>query len=129
MARVIIKLDDFYLEWSTVSDGPRTCGLSLSEFKEYYLEEYGRHGYRGLEDSLARVEDQGVSSVMRRTPEHYLAHNRAGPKECKLTKAEVIQAYCLREPIRDGWVVDVVADEEGHLVWEWRKVEEGEQVN
>jgi hypothetical protein len=100
MPRYIIKLTDqdesWYLEWSTIVDAPITYGLSLNEFKDWYLEEYGRKGYEELADRLKRVEKTGTSCLISNL-EDVLSCNRAGPKETELTKEQLIDKYCRRK--------------------------------
>jgi len=108
MSRIIVKLDGKagprYLEWSTVVDAPVTFGMTLEEFRDYYRDEYGRRGMAELERRLARVEAQGSSAHEGSAAEDVIAGNRAGPNDRRLSRAEIYRAYCLREPIRKGWV-------------------------
>ncbi len=103
MGRYIVKLNDYYFEFSTIVDAPVSFGMSLTAFKKYYLLEYGQHNYKKLEERLSRVEKYGSSSVPNEAAEEILSCNRAGPKEDCLTTDEIYKAYCLMEPIRDGW--------------------------
>ena len=106
MGKFIIKMEDYYLEWSTITDSPVTFGMALDEFKEYYQAEYGRSGMRDLEVRLERVKEHN-SSAHRSAywPPRLFGYNRAGPNESQLTEEEIYRAYCLRKPIRDGWLV------------------------
>lgn len=106
MPRFIIKLGDYYLEYSAVADKPVTFGMTLNEFKEYYRDEYGARGYQNLDARLAHVEAKGTSARRDRTVDDTLSLNRAGPGESELTRDEIYRAYCLREPVRDGWMPD-----------------------
>ena len=96
MGRYIIKLEEFYLEWSTIVDAPVTYGMKIDDFKEYYKEEYGSHGMKDLPDRLERIEENGVSAY---PPDNdldsLLAYNRAGKNESVLTKEEIIKEYCI----------------------------------
>lgn len=56
MGRLIAKLGNHYLEWSTVVDAPVTFGMTLEEFREHYREQYGAASMAELEQRLARVE-------------------------------------------------------------------------
>ena len=105
MARYIIKLDDYYMEWSSIVDAPVTFGLTLEEFSNYYHDEYGNRGMCDLDDRLKRVEKFGTSSYDKQPPESIIYFNRAGPNEDSISREEIIKAYCKREPIRDGWMV------------------------
>lgn len=105
MGRFIVKLEDYYLEWSTIVDAPVTFGMSLEQFKEYYQGEYGRSSMVDLERRLERAEKFGTSSLNDSRTDELIAGNRAGPNETSLTVEEIVKAYCLREPIRNGWLV------------------------
>jgi len=106
MPRYIVKLHDHYFEWSTIVDAPVTFGMTLDEFTEYYEAEYGHDGMRDLPERLARVEEYGTSGLCGQTPNDLISgYNRAGPDECYLTLNEVYLAYCLHQPILNGWLV------------------------
>ena len=105
MGRFIVKQEDFYFEWSAIVDAPVTFGMKLDEFREYYKERYGTEGMEGLQERLDRVGKNGTSSFMSDSAEDEMEANRAGPDECELSCSEIFQAYCLRQPIRDGWMV------------------------
>lgn len=103
MPRYIVKLKDCYFLFSSVVDAPVTFGMSLDEFKEYYEFEYGQDGLNNLDNRLARVEKYGSSDMAGLSADDVLEFNRAGPNEDELTIDEIYKAYCLMEPIRDGW--------------------------
>jgi hypothetical protein len=107
MGRFIIKIKDMYLEYSSITDSPVTFGMVLDEFKKYYKTVYGATEMHELEIRLKRVDEQGTSGYYKTTLEDFLAGNRAGPNESTLTTEEIYKAYCLYEPIRDGWKVPV----------------------
>jgi hypothetical protein len=100
MSRLIIKLQQdnqsWYLEWSSIVDAPTTYGMSLDEFKEFYREEYGRQSVKELEERLERVEQKGTSSMMHESADDVISFNRAGQKESKLSKQQIIDVYCTR---------------------------------
>lgn len=110
MPRYIIKLGNFYLEWSTVVDAPVTFGMPIEEFKEYCQAEYGRNGCRDLERRLERVEECGTSSLGLLTPFEIMKGNRAGRDESKLSLFNIVRAYCFRQPLDDGWIVPVFGE-------------------
>lgn len=105
MERTIIKLNNYYFEFSSVVDAPVTFGMTLDEFRQYYRSGYGANGMRDLEERLKRVEAKGTSSYLDESAESQLSFNRAGPDEAQLTIDEIFDAYCLRKPIRGGWLV------------------------
>lgn len=96
----IIKLThkdkDYYLMWSEVVDAPVTYGMSLDEFKEYYRNEYGESGMRGLPEKLELVEKYGVSNWPHyHSADEYIKFNRAGHNQKQITKAQIIKIYCI----------------------------------
>ena len=102
MGRFIIKLREFYLEYSTIVDAPVTDGMKLREFTDYYKSQYGEEGLEGLPARLARVEEKGTSAFADVDVDDTLSCNRAGPNETTLTREDIFQAYCLGEPLKDG---------------------------
>ena len=103
MPSFIVKLESYYMEWSTVVDAPTTFGMKLDEFEQYYEHENGRRGMEDLPNRLERVERHGTSSIGPMSASDLLELNRAGPDESELSYDEIYRAYCLRETIRDGW--------------------------
>lgn len=112
MARTIVKINEYYLEWSSIIDAPITFGMSRDEFEVYHRDEYGAHGHRDFNDRMARVEKTGSSYLLDTTACEVVSGNRAGPDESELTLDEVYQAYCLQEPIRNGWSVSAVNEDD-----------------
>lgn len=102
MAKFIVKLDDYYLEWSTIVDAPTTYGMSEDEFREYYRDEYGRNGSLDLEERLERCKKYGTSMIPGHTPEDLIVCNRAGPEESELTLKQIKSVYCYGLTI-NGW--------------------------
>lgn len=104
MSRPIIKLGDYYLEWSSIVDAPIMFGLTLEEFKDYYEAKYGTSGMNDLDARLERADLNGTSYLGDYNDvATTISCNHAGPDECELTEEELYQAYCLRGSIRDGW--------------------------
>jgi len=93
MPRYIVKLEDYYLEWSTVVDAPVTYGMPLEEFQEYYEKEYGRDGLRELGQRLRRTEETGCSAHSM-TADDLLECNHAGEDGKRISKDEIIKKYC-----------------------------------
>lgn len=105
MPRYIVKFTDsktqkdYYLEWSSIVDAPVTYGVSLDEFKDYYLQKYGSSSSQELQERLVRVQETGTSDMLDRSPvEKWTAFNRAGKDERKLSYKQLIRQYCLRYP-------------------------------
>jgi hypothetical protein len=113
MGNYIVKIKDHYLEWSTIMDAPVTFGMDRVELQAHIAEEYGLHGVDTLPERMARVNVKGVSSYNHDSVEELISGNRAGPNEKELTLEEIYQAYCLMNPIRDGWKVPTM-EEKGH---------------
>lgn len=105
MGRIIIKIKDRYLEWSSIVDAPVTFGMNKEELEKYHLEEYGVNGHRDFKNRMERVELTGTSNKTRLSIADVIKGNQAGPNESELTIEEIYQAYCLRKPIRNGWHV------------------------
>lgn len=112
MPKFIIKIKEHYLIWSTIVDAPIIYGMTLDELTEYIKEEYGNSGLRELPARLARVNLNGTSSIQPYTPEDLVLYNRAGPNETHLSLEGVYRHYCLREPIKDEWILPEDTDEE-----------------
>ena len=93
--KCILKLNDYYLLWSTVSDSPVTWGLPLDEFKVYYECEYGNTGMDELPARLERVDRTGTSAFGQ-TADEVILKNRAGHKEAHLSRDELIDWYCVK---------------------------------
>lgn len=103
MPRYIVKLsdknNDYYLEWSSVVDAPVTYGMSLTEFKKYYNKEYGRNGMKNLGERLQRVKSNGTSCELGDNINDFISTNRAGDREKRLSKKEIINKYCIQKKI------------------------------
>jgi hypothetical protein len=92
MGRWFIKLDDKIMEWSSVSDSPRTPLLTEKQFLRYWKEEYGRDRATDLGETMAHLKTKGISSS-HTTINETIKGNRAGKGEKPLTKAQIIEAY------------------------------------
>jgi len=98
MARTIVKLRDYYFEYSSVVDAPVTWGMKKKDFEAYYREEYGRSSLEDFQDRMKRVDKNGTSSVSGSSVEEVLDGNCAGPNGKELTVEEIYKFYCLHEP-------------------------------
>ena len=94
MPNFIIKLDDYYLEYSTIVDAPITYGLKRADFDNYYRREYGIAGLDTYEERMRRVDENGTSEIGATSVEETILCNRAGYDETKITKQEMINRYC-----------------------------------
>lgn len=103
MGRAIIKIKDYYLIWSSVVDAPVSFGMNRVELEKWLKEEYGRAGLSDWLRMIPRVDEIGTSFYERDSVEDTIDGNRAGPMGACLTLDEIYTAYCLQEPIRDGW--------------------------
>ena len=93
MSKLIVKIDRWYFEWSTVADAPVTKGMSLPLLAYHVAERYGSVGLEELPGRLERVETHGTSSLDGMTVADLLSCNRAGPKERHLTEKELLDQY------------------------------------
>lgn len=104
MPKHIIKItdnqQDYYLDWSTVTDSPTTYGMSLVKFKQYFLDRYGKDKTDLLEKLLRNVEQHGTS-VPNTSLQELVGYNRAGPNERSLSLAEIIKQYCTNAPTQE----------------------------
>lgn len=105
----IIKLTsrkdgDFYLEWSTVVDAPITYGMRRGDFEDYYRQQNSERVMTELAARMERVEQTGSSTMNGDSARDLIYGNRAGPNERSLHYWEIYRAYCLRQPIRNGWL-------------------------
>ena len=112
MSRVIVKIEDYYLDWSSIVDSPVTFGMKFGDWMQYYKTEYGEISMTNFTHRMKRVEEHGTSYLVGglTSAEDFVQNNRAGPDEDCLTYDEIYKAYCLQEPIRDGWTVPTAED-------------------
>ena len=94
MGHCIIKINDCYLEWSSVVDAPISRGMDRARFIKYYRREYGARGMEGLEKRLDRADEFGVADRGWGTVEDVIEGNRAGKNETCLTQDEIYAEYC-----------------------------------
>jgi hypothetical protein len=95
MANPIVKLTrngrDIYFIWSSIADAPMTKGMSLEELEEYVEHYQGQNGLDELPARLVRVALRGHSAMDEggdhscKSGEEYVAFNRAGPRESRLS--------------------------------------------
>ena len=89
----IVKLDGYYMEWSTVVEAPVTYGALKNEFIANY-----RWSHEEWENStlLSRlnITDKTGCSTPGITADELIANNRAGQQEECLTRAEIVEQYC-----------------------------------
>jgi hypothetical protein len=103
----IVKLGDFYLEWSTIVDAPVNVFKSRERLKKYYMDQAGEcFNESGFARKMALVDvygtDSGVSIDVEKAVERTIRRNRAGSKESELTLDEIYRVYCLGEKL-DEW--------------------------
>ncbi len=98
MPRHILKIKNYYLEWSTIVDAPITYGMPLNEFIDYYQGEYGASGMIKLADRLKRVEEKGTTAIQDKSLQDTIQFNRAGDNETELSFDEIFKIYCLNRP-------------------------------
>lgn len=103
----IIKIKDFYLEWSTIVDAPTAVFKSRERLKKWVMEG-GRNtlSEAGFIQKMALVDkygtDSGMSIYVDVAVKETLSCNRAGKNEAELTLDEIYRTYCLGERL-EGW--------------------------
>jgi N6-adenosine-specific RNA methylase IME4 len=86
---------DYYLEWSSVVDSFITHGMSLEEYKEYYIKEYGNSYADQLNSDIERIEKTGSNSRTGFTTlADILENNCCGENDEKLNLEEILDQYC-----------------------------------
>lgn len=100
MARTIIKLNDWYLVWSSIMDAPIAC--CKEDQLSNAITEFFTSTSSVIERMMNNLRMTGSSSLIGSSASAIIACNRAGPHEKPLTKDEIYRAYCLKEKI-DGW--------------------------
>jgi len=108
MGRTIIKINDWYLIWSSIMDAPIAC-CTKDELNDV-IAEFFKSSQTTIERMLANLRLTGSSSLIGSSANAIIACNRAGPGEKALTKDEIYRAYCLKEKL-DGWSP---YDDDGH---------------
>ena len=93
MSHFIIKLQEWYFNWSSVVDAPITYRMTLEELTAYIQFQYGEQGARELSKRLDRVERKGTSAFLYESAEEVISGNRAGENETELTLDEIIDQY------------------------------------
>ncbi len=94
MGRAIIKLgEDKYIEWSSVVDAPVSYICTRAGMIDLMNAEYGRKNE--TEQIMLETDEHGCSAWKRgyKKLEDFIAGNRAGDKETKLTKEEILEKY------------------------------------
>jgi hypothetical protein len=93
MPRYIVKLDEFYFEWSTIVDAPVTYGVDRETFIKGYREAYPHEPPGMLDERMRRVDAFGSSRFDATAADILIAGNRAGPDGKCITKEEIIKLY------------------------------------
>lgn len=92
MARPILKLGDYYLEYSTVSDAPISIGMNREEFTQYLFHKYGASEIDYNKERMDKADKNGSSSYNLGVS---LTVNRAGEDETCLTGFQIYLYYCV----------------------------------
>lgn len=97
MPHVIVKVGDRYGLWSTVSDSPVGRLLPRTEFEANYRasrrREFEEELGRELAERMERADRKGTSSQLDGNAESVMRHNRCGPKEGRISVAEVVRMW------------------------------------
>lgn len=101
MGWAVFKVDDNgeerFLVWSSVVDAPISFALTAKEFGEFVVHDAVRDARETAARMLQRARETGTSSRMVSSLADVLCVNRAGPRESKLTKDEVLEFYVRRK--------------------------------
>lgn len=100
MPKFIVKLHDYYMEYSTVVDSPTTFGMKRAEFEDYYRKQYGESVMRELPARMERVDAKGTSALTDKNIFDTMGFNRAGPRERRLSIKQIYESHCLMQPIK-----------------------------
>ena len=104
MPSTIIRLerdgDVRYMEWSSITDSPRTYLMRRGDFEAYYAKEYGQDGMRRLPGRLERADAKGTSGFYDRNLKDAIGFNRAGPFETHLDPDGIWDLYRVERPRR-----------------------------
>ena len=100
MPKFIVKLHDYYMEFSTIVDAPTTFGMKRAEFEDYYRKQYGESGMRELPARMERVDANGTSALNKECVADMMRFNHAGPNERRLSIKQIYESHCLMQPIK-----------------------------
>lgn len=99
MPRFNMRIKDKYFCWSTIVDAPITHGMTVEEYRKWYIFEYGNIAYDEQKfnnmisalDKNASVYGNGI--VESETIEDAILCNRAGENEAWITADEIYERY------------------------------------
>jgi len=97
LVKLIDPVDNraYYMEWSSICDGPNTYGMSLEEFAAYYRDEYGRLEFEHrFPNRMKRVEEFGTSERRETSVHGTIGFNRAGKNETVLSFEQILEHFC-----------------------------------
>lgn len=97
MGKCIIKLDDKFMHWSSVTDAPESPLLAESLFQNYWYAEYGRSGWVDYANMIEEARKKGCSA-RGYTVNEIINSNHAGTNGRKMTKEQIIKAYTCESP-------------------------------
>lgn len=103
MGHCIVKLGEYYLEWSSMVDAPVTMGVTREQYITEYLAAFGDHVKDELLARLAVADEHGTSitrwggKARHVSVEELIIGNRAGPNEQELTFEQIVEQYCPKE--------------------------------
>lgn len=84
------------MQWSTVSDSPKTPLLSEEHFNRYVRDEYGRSGLIDFANMMELAKQKGCSAHGYSADE-FIRSNHAGKGGAKLTKSQILEFECKTE--------------------------------
>ncbi len=132
MGYCVIMLDGKFMEWTSVSDSPRSPLLTEEQFITYWRKEYGWNRMWDLPKILSDVKRKGTSALGH-TVDEILRDNRAGKNEEKLSRKEIIAAFSCTPEEFLSWCQEKEMYAQGEFskrtkeVAEWVKEEESQK--
>lgn len=110
MGRCVIKLDDKYMHWTSVSDGPMSPLLPEPLFKRYWDAHYGLNGGFDYLIVMRDIARNKGCSAFGYTVDQVLKNNHAGVKGKHMSKAEIIKEFTITDEKEfEGWLDGVRA--------------------
>lgn len=70
--RILVKLDNYYYEYSTITDNFSTCPMNLENFYNYLKENYINIKDEECEQILQELDERGTDSIYYKTVEEFL---------------------------------------------------------
>jgi hypothetical protein len=92
---IIIKMKQFYMEYSTVCDAP-SRGMTKEQIKHHLISRHGAGALTWAIESIVQVDRTGTSDE-NQSLRDVLFLNRAGRDETILTAKQIYDYYCVNQ--------------------------------